>query len=409
MKKILILASIAMSMTSCFTASLITAVSTPQKVTVVQPTTQVVTNPPTTTTTVHYNNRTIVNVQPITCDISYYLNLQAVAAAFAQSRSVWDFEQILNSSSYMINNLDLNRDGYVDYIRVLEIVNGFQHTYLLQDCLAPGVFQDVATILCNPYQAYIEVIGAPALYGNAYIIRPVFTRTPAIYSPLMARGYTPWWSPYYHNHYPSHYTHCTTVYYSHYSSYVTTYLSQHRYFTDVTYPGYPSYNNYINDVRGQSRNDYYNQHPDEQFANRNSGVTNTRQLVTPSSTTTTTNRGTAVTSKPATTTKTTTTTPTTQTTNRGTAVTSKPATNKPVTNQPVTGTTVTPSRSASTTTTTTRVNTNTGRVKTSTSTSAGNTTTRSTTNTNGAANTRSTTNTNNTSNTTTTRSGGGHR
>ena len=53
-------------------------------------------------------------------DPCFYLDLNAVAAAFAESNSVRDFEQILNSSRYMINNLDLNRDGWIDYLRVLE-------------------------------------------------------------------------------------------------------------------------------------------------------------------------------------------------------------------------------------------------------------------------------------------------
>ena len=57
-------------------------------------------------------------------DPCFYLDLNAVAAAFAESNSVRDFEQILNSSRYMINNLDLNRDGFIDYLRVLETRQG---------------------------------------------------------------------------------------------------------------------------------------------------------------------------------------------------------------------------------------------------------------------------------------------
>lgn len=51
-------------------------------------------------------------------DISLYLDLQAVGAAFAQSSTVEEFEYLLNDASYMLSNLDLNGDGYVDYNRV---------------------------------------------------------------------------------------------------------------------------------------------------------------------------------------------------------------------------------------------------------------------------------------------------
>lgn len=53
-------------------------------------------------------------------DISLYLDLQAVGAAFAQSSTVEEFEYLLNDASYMLSNLDLNGDGYhfPDYNRV---------------------------------------------------------------------------------------------------------------------------------------------------------------------------------------------------------------------------------------------------------------------------------------------------
>lgn len=51
-------------------------------------------------------------------DISLYLDLQAVGVAFAQSSTVEEFEYLLNDASYMLSNLDLNGDGYVDYNRV---------------------------------------------------------------------------------------------------------------------------------------------------------------------------------------------------------------------------------------------------------------------------------------------------
>lgn len=35
-----------------------------------------------------------------------------------------EFEYLLNDASYMLSNLDLNGDGYVDYLRVMETIKG---------------------------------------------------------------------------------------------------------------------------------------------------------------------------------------------------------------------------------------------------------------------------------------------
>ena len=83
-----------------------------------QPVSTTVTYPRTNTT-----RTTTIEVTPLTSDISLYLDLQAVAAAFAQAYSVEEFEMILNSQSYIISNLDLNHDGYIDYLRVLETLD----------------------------------------------------------------------------------------------------------------------------------------------------------------------------------------------------------------------------------------------------------------------------------------------
>ena len=58
----------------------------------------------------------------LSVDIRYnhgdYLDLQAVATAFSQSRNLRDFEQMLNDNRYRLSNLDLNNDGFIDYLRV---------------------------------------------------------------------------------------------------------------------------------------------------------------------------------------------------------------------------------------------------------------------------------------------------
>ena len=53
-------------------------------------------------------------------DISDNLDLRAVASIFAESRDLSDFEMRLNDARYQISNLDLNNDGWIDYLRVVE-------------------------------------------------------------------------------------------------------------------------------------------------------------------------------------------------------------------------------------------------------------------------------------------------
>ena len=144
MKKIALLVLAAVMLTGCWTT--IRTVSEPVVVVREKPVPQ-----PTYVTTVTTPSPKVTTVTTFTVtnyntDLCFSLDLNAVAAAFAESNSVREFEQILNSSRYMINNLDLNRDGWVDYIRVIETSRGYYHTLLLQACVAPGMFQDIATL-----------------------------------------------------------------------------------------------------------------------------------------------------------------------------------------------------------------------------------------------------------------------
>lgn len=252
-------------LTGCWT-SIWTAAPTTERVVPVKTvyTTQVTTPAPKHTTT------TTVTVTSFNNDWSFYLDLNAVAAAFAEARSVREFEQILNSSRYMINNLDLNNDGWIDYLRVIETHKGYYHTLLLQACLAPGVFQDVATLIAEHRvdRLYVEVVGDVFLYGYNYIVRPVFVKRPPMWDVYGHTSYVVWTSPYYYGYFPSYYTHPKPVYLSHYQAYVTTYMSNHHYCHHCDYPTQPFYSGYTQMTQPHHRNDYATQHPNESFDHR---------------------------------------------------------------------------------------------------------------------------------------------
>lgn len=65
-----------------------------------------------------YGNSNTATVVAQNYDISDNLDLQAVASIFGESNDLEDFERRLNDPSLQISNLDLNRDNYVDYLRV---------------------------------------------------------------------------------------------------------------------------------------------------------------------------------------------------------------------------------------------------------------------------------------------------
>lgn len=215
---------------------------------------------------------TTTRVTALSEDISLCLDLQAIGAAFAQSSTVQDFENLINNSSYMLSNLDLNQDGYVDYLRVIETVQGGAHVFVIQAVLAPDVYQDVATLVAEvshvASSCCVQIIGAPYIYGPAYIIQPVYVATPVIYAHLLRPYYAPWHSPWYWGHYPPCYRHPIHVYASHYHAYVDSYMRNHRYCHEFRYAPSCHYPAYEQVCRPVQRNDYSVAHPERSFSVR---------------------------------------------------------------------------------------------------------------------------------------------
>lgn len=265
---LLLLALVPCILAGCYPTRIVTTAPVPYGNTTEYST--VVTYPKTRTTT------TTTQVYAKSYDISLQLDLQAVAAAFAQSSTVKEFESLLNNASYIISNLDLNNDGYVDYLRVLETVEGYDHVFLIQAVLAPNVFQDVATIVVeNPSyfsDYHIEIVGSPFIYGPNYIVRPIFIQRPYVLTYLCRAGYQPWHSPWYWAHFPSYYKHPAPVFLNHYQAYIRTYMTNHVYCHEVMYPDRCHYQHYERVCKPMSCNDYAKSHPSEAFTVRNANV-----------------------------------------------------------------------------------------------------------------------------------------
>ena len=109
------------------------------------------------------------------------LNLYAVMNLFQKSETIEGFEKSLNDENTRINNLDLNNDNYIDYIKVADYVDGNVHTIVLQDILDRNESQDVAVFTVEKLSngsVQIQLIGDEALYGKNYIVEPIYGETP---------------------------------------------------------------------------------------------------------------------------------------------------------------------------------------------------------------------------------------
>lgn len=103
------------------------------------------------------------------------LNLYAVMQLFQRSETLEGFEKSLNAEDSKINNLDLNNDDKIDYIRVIDNVNNDVHNIVLQVPINEKENQDVATFIVeknNKGGVDIQLIGDEDLYGKDYVVEP---------------------------------------------------------------------------------------------------------------------------------------------------------------------------------------------------------------------------------------------
>ena len=73
-------------------------------------------------------------------------SLEGALAMFKESDSPEDFEKKLNEANSNVNNLDLNEDGYIDYIKVIDRNDGESHAIILQIDINEKESQDIAVI-----------------------------------------------------------------------------------------------------------------------------------------------------------------------------------------------------------------------------------------------------------------------
>jgi hypothetical protein len=172
------------------------------------------------------------------------LDLYGVLSLFQKSKTIEDFEKALNEEKTGLNNLDLNLDNKVDFIKVTTKQKDDDFSFILQVDIAEKEVQDVAVILLDKDQdgkMTLQIVGDEELYGKNYVIEPKTTPTPSVtanpaytgdapvtvnvpasttvvvvetipvvkyvYSPV----YVPYYPPYYYGYYPPYYAAFTVM------------------------------------------------------------------------------------------------------------------------------------------------------------------------------------------------------
>ena len=221
-------------------------------------------------------NKTTINAS--NSDISDNLDLKAVASIFGDSENLEDFERRLNDPKLKISNLDLNNDNQVDYLRVIESVEGRTHLIIIQAVLEKDVFQDVATIEVEKddnNRMQVQVVGDVFMYGNNYIYEPIYGHSPVIFTYFWTSNYRPYRSAWNWGFYPSfyYYWHPFPIYRYHRNVHSWINYNNHYNYVNVRRSTVA-----INLHRNLRANSYEVRNPERSFGRRNSSVSNRYEL-----------------------------------------------------------------------------------------------------------------------------------
>ncbi|MCF0041887.1 hypothetical protein [Dyadobacter fanqingshengii] len=256
------------------------------------------------------------------------LNLYAVMKLFQESETLEGFERKLNDEETQINNLDLDGDNRIDYIRVFDNVDRNLHTISLKVALGQNEEQDVAVFFVEKKddgQVLIQLVGDEDLYGKDYIIEPnspsgddnrVETPNPGYSAdrdrpavqqnnttyviaswPVVRYIYVPnyviWRSPWRWQYYPSywrpwrpHYWHYYYGYHYHYHNYYNGHFRRWNSYRNPVWQTYYYGGGYrsrsVTVTRRSSRGDYRNTYSRPSSARQGSAVFVKRNPTAPS-------------------------------------------------------------------------------------------------------------------------------
>ncbi|HEY8561730.1 MAG TPA: hypothetical protein VIL74_15245 [Pyrinomonadaceae bacterium] len=144
------------------------------------------------------------------------LDLQAVGELLLKADDAAEFEQMLNDPDNGVNNIDLNGDGYADYISVREFDERYddERGFSLFSRFGPEEIQEICTIIFDRDRdgdryypgARVLLTGNDRIYGDNYYYESNWRdRELSIVDWLFTDRGDYYRSPYYYENYPSYY------------------------------------------------------------------------------------------------------------------------------------------------------------------------------------------------------------
>jgi len=103
-------------------------------------------------------------------------SLQGALALFKKANSPEEFERLLNTEDNKVNNLDLNADGQIDYVRVINKKQNQVQVFIIQALVSNTESQDIAVIeleRTGEDNAVIQIAGDEDIYGETTLAEPV--------------------------------------------------------------------------------------------------------------------------------------------------------------------------------------------------------------------------------------------
>lgn len=104
-----------------------------------------------------------------------HFSLQGALELFKNTNSLEEFEKALNTEDNKVNDLDLDGDGQIDYVRVETVKDGDAVAIMLRVPVSKTESQDVAVIeleKTGPEEATVQIRGDDDLYPENTIIEP---------------------------------------------------------------------------------------------------------------------------------------------------------------------------------------------------------------------------------------------
>ena len=102
-----------------------------------------------------------------------HFSLQGALEMFKKSSSIEAFEKLINTEGNNVNNLDLNGDGEIDYVKVIDRADKDVHAFILRVAVSETENQDIAVIeleKTGDTTAMLQIIGDEEMYGEPLIV-----------------------------------------------------------------------------------------------------------------------------------------------------------------------------------------------------------------------------------------------